>query len=123
MLSVRDRLATTELSNAQGRADLLAVAVASALLISALSSIDLQVRFLVIVRRRVRSVGVRARHSRDAQVRDRETVRLAGVEVDEVAAPPAVTAVVRWAARSIMQGPTARRDAGGQRQRARRALP
>ena len=51
------------------------------------------------------------------------TVRLAGVEVDEVAAPPAVTAVVRRAARSIMQVPTARRDAGGQRQRARRALP
>ena len=64
-----------------------------------------------------------SRHSRDAQVRDRETVRLAGVEMDEVAAPPAVTAVVRWAARSIMQVPTARRDAGGQRQRARRALP
>jgi hypothetical protein len=37
------------------------------------------------------------------QVRERETVQLAGVNVDEVSAPPAAEEVVRWTMRAIMQ--------------------
>jgi len=54
-----NRLFTGDLSNAQSRVDLLGIAVASALLVSALSTIDLEVR-------------------------EKETVKLAGVRFEEI---------------------------------------
>jgi hypothetical protein len=73
-----NRLATEELANAQSRSDLLGVAVCSALLLTAFSTIDLKVR-------------------------EKEEVELAGVRFDEVLVPLSKEQerTLRWAAKSI----------------------
>jgi len=73
-----NRLATEELANAQGRADILGLAVCSALLLTALSTIDLKVR-------------------------EKESVELAGVVFDEVLVPMSADREqnLRWAAGAI----------------------
>lgn len=62
----------------------------------------IQCRYLPVARFDWNSAN-RWRHITDSQVRDRETVRLAGIDVDEVTLPEQTAATVRWAARAIMQ--------------------
>ena len=73
-----NRMATEELANAQSRSDLLGVAICSALLVSAFSTIDVKVR-------------------------EKEVVELAGVGFDEVLVPldAGQEQTVRWAAGAI----------------------
>lgn len=73
-----NRMATEELANAQSRSDLLGVAICSALLVSAFSTIDVKVR-------------------------EKEVVELAGVGFDEVLIPldAGQEQTVRWAAGAI----------------------